>query len=221
MLRRERLPVHLVGQEHLVPQRLPEPEAPRVALGLAGLEPAVEPVEHDLDGVPRNACLLEERPQRRPAPPRRADRFGEPRLARRPRVEERPPVSGALHRRGELEHGPRAEVVEREIERPLAANGDPPRLRVDVRHVVVDQEVVQAERRDRVAQRLERQPVVSRRELQLLERDAHAARLTHALARHGWSSVTRHAAPSRRKKCRSCSRSSWCTQNSNVSGARR
>jgi hypothetical protein len=41
-----------------------------------------------------------------------------------------------------------------------------------VRDVEVDQEVVQAERRDRLAQELERKPVVPGRELELVEADS-------------------------------------------------
>src|SRR5262249_39367138 len=53
--------------------------------------------------------------------------------------------------------------------------------RGDDGHVVVDEQVVQAGRRDRPAECLERQPVVARRELQLLETDL--ARLAERHAR--------------------------------------
>jgi hypothetical protein len=46
-----------------------------------------------------------------------------------------------------------------------------PRRGVDDRDVVVDQQVVQAGRRDVVRERLQRQPVVARREPQLGGRD--------------------------------------------------
>lgn len=53
----------------------------------------------------------------------------------------------------------------------MAADVQAPRVRVDVRDVVVDQEVVQAGGRDVVPEGLERHPVVPRRELKLLARD--------------------------------------------------
>ena len=72
-------------------------------------------------------------------------------------------------------HGRRApQLVERQHHRTLhrAADLEPPRRRVDRRDVVVDEQVVQADRRDRPAQRLQRHPGVARSELQLLGGDA-------------------------------------------------
>src|SRR4051812_23875867 len=68
--------------------------------------------------------------------------------------------------------GSRLEVgkrqLERQVDKPIEAK--PPGLRVDLRDVEVDQEVVQPDRRDRVTERLERQPMVAGRKLQLVER---------------------------------------------------
>jgi len=70
--------------------------------------------------------------------------------------------------------GSRLELVERQLERSLdvPADAQAPCLGVDAGDVEVDQEVVEPERRDRVAEGLERQPVVAGRQLQLLERDS-------------------------------------------------
>ena len=62
--------------------------------------------------------------------------------------------------------------VESPLELTLAADAQAPDGPVHVRHVVVDQQVVQADRSDRPAQGLERHPVIPRREVQLLEADA-------------------------------------------------
>ena len=54
-----------------------------------------------------------------------------------------------------------------------AAHRQPEALRVDRRDVEMREQVVQAGRSDRVAEGLERQPVVAGRELELLEADLH------------------------------------------------
>jgi hypothetical protein len=66
------------------------------------------------------------------------------------------------------------EVGERELERPLDETADTqaPCRCVHVRDVEVDQEVVQPERRDRLAQQLEREPVITGRKLELVEADS-------------------------------------------------
>ena len=90
----------------------------------------------------------------------------------------RPAVAGALHRDGELRPGPLFEPGEVERELPLATHRQAPVVGVDVRHVEVDQQVVEADRRDRVAECFERHPVIAGRELELLEADAlHAVSL--------------------------------------------
>src|SRR5215213_10698425 len=77
---------------------------------------------------------------------------------------------------------------------------------------------MESRRRDRVPQRLERHAVVARSELELLERDAHGATLTHG---QGWSTTFRHPSPSRTNRRRSWSRSSRCSQNSQLEGTSR
>ena len=94
--------------------------------------------------------------------------------------EARPAASragGALHRSRPRAREGRGAVVpaqpaaRRELVVDRSVDGQPPRRRVHVRDVVVDQQVVEADRRDRLAERFERHPVVPRCELQLLERD--------------------------------------------------
>jgi len=62
------------------------------------------------------------------------------------------------------------QLVQRQRERSLDQTSElePPLGRVHVRNVEVDQQVVEAERRELVAQRLERHAVVPGGELQLL-----------------------------------------------------
>ena len=125
MLREQRPAVHPVGEEDVVAERLVERKAALVLLLLAALDAAVEPAEDHLDGVVVEPGLGEDRRERRPRPGTGADRLGEPRLADRPRVgEERAPVPGALHRHLELDRRPRAQIVERQGERPLDAPVD-------------------------------------------------------------------------------------------------
>ena len=180
VLGEERRAVHLVGEQHVVAERLFEGKAALEDLLLAALVAAVEPGEDHLPRAIDRPRLGEQRRERRAAPGRGADRLGEPRLADRPRAgEEGAPVAGALRRHFELDRGPRPEVVERELERPRDEPADrqlEPR-RVDERDVVVDQQVVQPDRRDRVAERLERHPVVAGSELELdLAERLHAER---------------------------------------------
>ena len=88
--------------------------------------------------------------------------------------EERAPVAGALEGHRQRAGGPRAHVVERELDPPLdePADLEPPGSRVDRGDVEVDQEIVEARRRDRLTQDLERKRVVARGESKLVEGDA-------------------------------------------------
>src|SRR5207244_3050468 len=146
-----------------------------VALLVPALLAAVEPGEDDVDRALPRARLGEQRRERRPAPATGADRLLEPRLADDVRVDPRAPVAGALHGRDELDLLAGLQLGERERQRTLhvAADLEPPRRSVDRRDVVVDQQVVEPDRRDVVPQRLERQSVVPGGELELLERDGH------------------------------------------------
>jgi hypothetical protein len=166
VLRRERLAVDLVGEEHLRPARLVEREAPLVRVLDLALEPAVEAGEEHLDGAVLDPGLLEERRERRSCPLCVPDRFVEPRLAERAGREARPAVPGALE--GDRDARLRAllDLVQRKRDgvRDRASELQLPTGDVDVRDVEVDQEVVQPERRDVVAKRLEREPVVPQRE---------------------------------------------------------
>ena len=64
-LRRKRLPVELVGEEDPVALRLGDREAALVGVLEVALEAAVEPAEDDLRRLRGEACLLEERRERR------------------------------------------------------------------------------------------------------------------------------------------------------------
>ena len=64
-----------------------------------------------------------------------------------------------------------------------AADLEPEGRRVDERDVVVDEQVVQPDRGDRPAQRLERHRVVARGEPELVEADAAIRRDGHRRAR--------------------------------------
>ena len=112
------------------------------------------------------------------APARSADRLEQPRLAHDVRLDMRAAVPGALHRHGQLDRRPRAQLVQRERQGPLdeAVDLEPPGRNVDVRDVVVREQVVEPDRREVPAERLERHAVVARGELELLEADdlAHA-----------------------------------------------
>ena len=137
---------------------------PTFLVGLA-LHAAIEPGEDHVDRRAGRYRLREQRRELDSPPQARSDRLGQPRLADRPRLEERQAVSGALHRRLELDRRARAKLVEGQRERLLdrPAQLEPPRRGVDERDVVVDQEVVESDRRDRPAESLERQCVVARR----------------------------------------------------------
>ena len=187
MLRRQRLAVQLVGEEHVVTERFGDREAPLEGLLDLALEPAVEAGEQDFHGRGIQPGLLEKRPQRRPAPLARADRLDEPRLAEWTRVEQGPAVAGALHCHPSPNRGPSADVVEREVELTGDESTDPqpPPSRVDARNVVMGEKVVQADRSQRVAEGLERHAVVPRRKLELGQRDI--GRLGEAGLLHGQS----------------------------------
>ncbi len=185
MLRRERRPVQLVGEDAPGLDRLGEREASLVALLDLALDAVVEAGEDDVDGGGSRCSLVEQRRELDPAPQPGADGLGQPRLADRTGVEERPAVPRALHRHRELDRGTRAQLVEGEGERALhgAAELEPPARRVDERDVVVDQEVVEPDRRDRPAERFERHRVVPCRKAQLVEADPGVGRDGHAADR--------------------------------------
>ena len=164
MLRWERRTVQLVREDASgVPGRV-ERQAPLVALLDLALDAAVETREDDLDGPLRRDGRVEQGREGDAAPEPRADRLRQPRLADRPRLEQRPTVPRALHRDGELDRRQAAQVVEPERRRLVdgAADLELPGDRVDERDVVVDEQVVEPHRRDRPAERLQRHRVVAR-----------------------------------------------------------
>ena len=158
MLRRERHAVDLVREERVAGEHLGERDAARVVLLLLALDAAVEAGEEDVGRAVGDAGFLEQAGDGRAAPARRADRLEQPRLADDVRLDVRAAVAGALHRHRRLDGRARANLVERERERALDETVDlePPRRRVDVGDVVVREQVVQPDRRDVPAERLER-----------------------------------------------------------------
>ena len=83
----------------------------------------------------------------------------------------RAPVARALHRHGDLVRVARPDVVQGQAQRRGNEPTDlqPPGVRIDVRDVVVREQVVQADRSDVVAERFQRHPVVASGELDLLD----------------------------------------------------
>ena len=169
VLRRQRRAVDRVRQQRAVERDL-EREAALVGLLDVALHAAVEAREEHLHRAVEQPRLAEHVAQRHAGPLGGADGLEQPRLADRPRVEPRAAVARALHRHRARDRRPGAQVLERERQRgpDAAADLQPPRVRVDTRDVVVDQQVVQAQRGDGPAQRFQRHPVVARGQLELL-----------------------------------------------------
>ena len=182
MLRRQGRAVHLVREDGARLERLSERQAPLVPLLDASLDTTIERREDDVHGVGRRGGFLEQIGERHPRPASRPDRLHQPRLADGSRLEKRPPIARAFHRGRELDPRAGLEVVQGEREWTLDRPFDlePPGGGVDERHVVVDEQVVQPDRRDRPAQRLERHRVVPRRQAELVEGDSGIRRHRHA-----------------------------------------
>ena len=83
--------------------------------------------------------------------------------------------------RAKLDGGPRLQLVERQGRgtRDRPGQLEPERLGVDERYVVVDEEVVEPHRRDRPAEGLQRHPVVSRGQAELVLADPWIGRERH------------------------------------------
>ncbi len=139
----------------------------------AALHAAIEAREYDLASALAEAGLGEDGPQGRAGPLSCAHRFTQPGLAHRPRGQTRAAIAGALERDRDRGLGARLDVVQAQAQRAvdIAADHELPRACVDHWDVEVDQQVVQADRRDWVVQRLERHRMVARGELELLWRD--------------------------------------------------
>src|ERR1051325_6687462 len=102
VLRRERLAVHLVGEQQVVAERFPEREAALVALLDVAVDAPVEAGEEHLDGPLPNARLFEQRPQRGAGPARGADGLEQPGLAHGARIEAGAGAGGPPHLPREL-----------------------------------------------------------------------------------------------------------------------
>ena len=173
MLRRKRHAVDLVREERVPGEHLGQRDTPGVVLLLLALDAAVEPREEDVGCTLGDAGFFEQPRHGRPTPARGADRLEQPGLAHDVRLHVRASITGALHGHGRLDGRARAKLLERKRERALdeAVELQPPGRGIDVGNVVVRQQVVQADRRDVPAQRLERHAVVPRGELELFEAD--------------------------------------------------
>ena len=170
VLGRQRLAVHRVGDQHLVAKRLGQRQAALVLLHLAALEAPIETPEEHLHRLPLEPRLVEQAAQRDAGPLGVPDRLQQPRLAERAGREPGAPVAGALQGHGEGRRRQRAQLRERQRELALDPAADPesPIALVDHRDVVVDQQVVQAGRRQVIGHGLEREAVVAGGEPQLL-----------------------------------------------------
>ena len=169
--------VHLVREDRVTREQLGERHAPLVRLRLPTIDTAIEPGEENLDRVVLHARVSQHAGDGDPAPAGGADRLQQPRLAHDVRLDVRATVPGALHRHGDLPRRPSAQLVERERELPVdqAADLETPRRRVDLGDVEVREEVVEPDGCDLPAERLERDPVVPRRKLELLQADPGAS----------------------------------------------
>src|SRR3954447_3428902 len=133
VLRRERLPVHLVRQQHLLAERRVQRKAALVHLPLATLDAAVESAKHDLTCAVAHSGFVEQRPERHPGPVGGPDGFDQPGLAQRSWRQLGAAVSGALERhanRGRLA-GAQLGERERQLATHLAPDLEPPRIGVD------------------------------------------------------------------------------------------
>ena len=169
VLGQQRRAVHLVGQQGVALQHLRQRQRALEGLPHAALQSVVEPAEQRLHGLGPDPGLVQEPAKRRSGPLGGSDRAGQPGLAHGTGLEQRPPVAGALEGHRQAHPLARAEVVQRQGERSVdrAAHLQPERVRLDGGDVVVDQQVVQPDRGDRVLERLQRQRVVSPGEAQL------------------------------------------------------
>ena len=187
VLGREGLAVDPPGEQDLLAHRLGQGQAALVVVLQAALDAPVGPGEQDLDGPGAGPGLLEQGGQRRTRPLGRAHRLLQPGLADRPRVEPGPAVAGALQRHRRGHHRPPPQLLHGQRQRPLHPPADlqPPGRLVGGRDVEVDQQVVEADRGDVVAEGLQRHPVVAGRQGQLLHGDAGRAALGGRRVGHG------------------------------------
>lgn len=179
----------LPGEHHAVRRvdRLVDRQRPLEVVAFAEIDAVVVTGEDDLDSVVEDARFLEERAERRGCVLEAADRLVEPGDVDRPGVRVRPADAGALHDRRALHVRPLLELRERQCPRTrhASAQRDAVALSVQLRDVEVDQQVVRAERRDRLPEHLQVEPVVPERQDDLL--------VGHQLVRR-WRAVRGRAA---------------------------
>src|SRR2546422_10917326 len=97
----------------------------------------------------------------------RADGLVEPRLADWAGQQPGATVAGTFERDGHRLRGPRADVVEAQLEGPSDVSGDAqaPGSGIDVRDVEMDEQIMEAGGRQVIAERFERQTAVARGQL--------------------------------------------------------
>jgi hypothetical protein len=150
--------VDRIGKQDFFPHCLRDGQRALVEVLDIILDPAIEARKDHLDGGVSNARLLENCSQRRPGPFRRPNCLLKPWLAQGPGRVERTAVSGAFESHRPADCGSGLQVRKREAERPLdgAADLEPPGVLLQVGDVEVGQQVVETNRRDVVAESLER-----------------------------------------------------------------
>ena len=150
----------------------------------AEVEAAIAAEEHDVAGIGGKAGAFEQELERRAGPLGGADGLVMPRLTAPARRDGGAAVAGAFQRHAQRACGKALELIEAKAQRPLDAAADgkrPGGARGHVGHVEVDQQIVQAERRQVVAQRLQERAGIAVGEQQFLARE----RLLGGLARLG------------------------------------
>ena len=174
MLRRKRLAVDLVREERVAVEKLVDRQAPLVRLLLLAVDAAIEAGEERFDRAIPDTRLLEQRA--RPLTPRQravptASR-SQGWLTTCGSTCTRPfpahSIVTATSTAGRARRSSSESESGRSTRPPTSSRHD---RRVDVRDVVVREEVVEPDRRDVPAERLERHAVVAGSELELLEAD--------------------------------------------------
>src|SRR6202035_4154639 len=175
---RQRLSVDRIGEKDLIAGGFRQGQAALVLLLDATLDPPIQPGEPDINGAVQRSRGLQQRPQRRPRPLRGPDSLEQPWLAERARRKVGAAVPGAFHRHRPGHRRPSLEVVERQGQRGthVSPHDELPLRRINAWNIEMDQQVMQADRGDRVTERLEGQGVIPDRQLQLVERDIRAGR---------------------------------------------
>ena len=178
MLRWQRCTIQLIREQSASVDEIRHCKASFVRL----LDPTVDsPVgarEQHLDRSVGHSYPFEHRAQLHTSPLTRPDCFEQPGLARRARLQERPTIARTFHGYGASSGWERPQIVDCELSGAVdqTADAQAPTTRIDHWDVEVNQQVMQTDGCHRISQRLQRHAVIARRQLQFLERNAHARR---------------------------------------------